>query len=211
MMKRVVFLGAKKIGRECLEELFKRQEELDFSIVGVLSSPRGELVREFAKAHHLKLLHSLEDLLSVEYEILLSVQYHEILKECHIATAKEIAFNLHLAPLPEYRGCNQFSFAIMNEDRKFGVTIHRLESGIDSGDIAFERRFIIPKDCFVDTLVSLANIYGVELFCESLPLMIKGGYELIPQSSIQATRREFHLREEIDQLKCVNLCEGGGR
>lgn len=49
------------------------------------------------------MIKDLSVLLSLEFDILFSVQYHAILTQEQIECAKEIAFNLHLAPLPEYR------------------------------------------------------------------------------------------------------------
>ena len=156
-MKKIVFLGAKKIGLKCLEEMFDRQRELDFEIVAVGTSQRGLEIQEFCKKHLIKEIQSLDDLFELEFDLLFSVQYHLILTQEHIDCAREMAFNLHLAPLPAYRGCNQFSFAILYEDSEFGVTLHKMYSGIDSGDIVFESRFAIPKNCFLDELVELAN------------------------------------------------------
>lgn len=210
-MKRIVFLGGKDIGRACLEILHAQSERLGFQIAAVLPSTRGQSVREFCLAHAIPVLQSLESLHTIEpFEILLSVQYHAILAPAHIQCAREIALNLHLAPLPEYRGCNQFSFAILNGDTEFGVTIHRLERGIDSGAIAFERRFAIPPSCFVDELVALANTHAKELFSECLPHIVSGQFTLIPQSTCASQHREFHLRSEIESLKHVALCGGGG-
>ena len=204
-MKKIVFLGAKEIGKQCLQELFARQDTLDFALVAVGTSPRGQAVKEFCIQHKIPLLTDLNGLFELDFDILFSVQYHQILKPQHIFCAKEIALNLHLAPLPEYRGCNQFSFAILNEDKEFGVTIHQMDEGIDNGAIAFQKRFKIPKNCFVEELVELANTYGVELFSENLEKMIKGDYRLIPQDSIFSPRREFHKRIEIESLKHIRL------
>ena len=211
-MKKIVFLGAKEIGKQCLQELFARQDTLDFALVAVGTSPRGQAVKEFCIQHKIPLLTDLNGLFELDFDILFSVQYHQILKPQHIFCAKEIALNLHLAPLPEYGGCNQFSFAILNEDKEFGVTIHQMDEGIDNGAIAFQKRFKIPKNCFVEELVELANTYGVELFSENLEKMIKGDYRLIPQDSIFSPRREFHKRIEIESLKHIRLesCGGGG-
>lgn len=126
------------------------------------------------------------------------------MKRVVISSIKEMAFNLHLAPLLEYRGCNQFSYAIFNDDKEFGVTIHKIDCGIDSGDIIFEKRFEIPENCFVDELSELVNRYGVELFCDNLQNMIEGNYRLISQASI-VSKREFHLRSDIENLKEINL------
>ena len=212
-MKKIVFLGAKEIGKQCLQELFVRQDALDFTLVAVGTSPRGEAVKEFCIQHKIPLLTDLNVLFELDFDILLSVQYHQILKPQYIFCAQEIALNLHLAPLPEYRGCNQFSFAILNEDKEFGVTIHQIDSGIDSGAIAFQTRFAIPQNCFVGELVEMANKAGFELFCENLEKIIAGNYTLIPQGSIESARREFHLRSEIESLKYIKLaevCGGGG-
>lgn len=211
-MKKVIFLGAKEIGGKCLQELFARQDALDFMLLAVGTSPRGQVVKEFCTQHKIPIIASLDELFKLDFDILFSVQYHQILKPQHIFCAQEIALNLHLAPLPEYRGCNQFSFAILSEDKEFGVSIHQMDEGIDNGAIAFQKRFKIPKNCFVEELVELANTYGVELFSENLEKMIKGDYQLIPQDSIFSPRREFHKRIEIESLKHIRLesCGGGG-
>ena len=60
-----------------------------------------------------------------------------------------------MAPLPEYRGCNQFSFAIVDGKKEFGTTLHKMEEGIDNGDIIAESRFDIPENCFVKELYEL--------------------------------------------------------
>lgn len=210
-MKKIVFLGAKEIGKQCLQELFTMQEALDFTLLAVGTSPRGQGIKEFCMQHKIPLIADLDELLELDFDILVSVQYHQILKPQHIFCAKEIALNLHLAPLPEYRGCNQFTFAILNEDKEFGVSIHQIDAGIDSGAIAFQKRFEIPKNCFVEELVELANTYGVELFSKNLEKMIKGDYRLIPQDSLFSSRREFHQRMEIENLKHIKLesCGGG--
>ena len=70
---------------------------------------------------------------------------------------------------------------------------------------------MIPKNCFVDELVELANQKGLELFREKLSKLINGDYLLKPQNECEAIRREFHYRNEIESLKCVDLYGGGGR
>ncbi len=210
-LKKVVFLGAKNIGLECLRELYNRAESLGVEVALVITNERGVKIAEFCEKNNLPFSLELESLFKLEADLLLCVQYHKILKESHLSCAKA-AFNLHLAPLPEYRGCNQFSFAILNEDEFFGVTLHKMDLGVDSGDIAFISRFRIPPFCFVDELVELANAKGLELFKNSLESLVKGDYELIPQAAVESKRREFHLRAEIESLKEIKLsaCGGGG-
>ena len=210
-MKKVIFLGAKKIGYECFDYLIKKAEEFNFQVVGLLSN---NTVKRFASGYDLAaiaqvanvpVLGGLEDLCTMDYDILISVQFHEILKKHHIESAKEIAVNLHMAPLPEYRGCNQFSFAIIDEAKEFGTTIHKMEPGIDSGDILFERRFPIPDSIFVEDLYEITYNESVLLFQNSIGKLISGDYTLKPQSSFHNRPKGFHLRNEIDELKKLDL------
>lgn len=55
------------------------------------------------------------------------------------------AFNLHPGPLPTYAGLNAPSWAIYNQEKEHGVTLHRINNTIDSGDIIDEARFPITN------------------------------------------------------------------
>ena len=62
-------------------------------------------------------------------------------------------FNLHPGLLPDYAGLNTTSWAIANGEATHGVTVHRMDSGIDAGPIAYEERFPIGDE---DTGLSLS-------------------------------------------------------
>jgi methionyl-tRNA formyltransferase len=202
----IIYLGAKRIGAECLAWLLQQQEVLGVRVVGVLTNARGEGVRQVAAAAGVPDLGALEALLDhPPVDLLVSVQYHRILKAPHIARGG-LAVNLHMAPVPEYRGCNQFSFAIANGDRTFGTTLHMLDTGIDSGDILAERRFPIPEGCFVEELYELTYEHSVALFREAMPEVIAGRATRTPQSVFAGTRRSgYHSRESIAELKALDL------
>ena len=187
------------------------QEKIGYEVVCVLSNQRqlhgnGSLsVRKTAESHGIPVLPSLEAYLaSEEVDLAISVQYHQILKPVHISKARERTVNLHMAPLPEYRGCNQFSFSIVNGDTEFGTTIHEMDAGIDSGHILAERRFPMPEGCFVGELYELAHKESFELFKEALPDLVSGKLEPIPQSDRKGVRSELHYRKEIDSLKRID-------
>jgi methionyl-tRNA formyltransferase len=207
-MKNVVFLGSKKIGLSCLKYLNEQSRSLGYNILGVLTNQRGQDVVEYAQKHNLKIINNLDEYLSLKetVDIAISVQYHQILKKEHIQKAKEITVNLHMAPLPEYRGCNQFSFAILEDKKEFGTTIHCLEEEIDSGDIIFEKRFPVKEGVWVKELHQETYDASVELFKESLSNLIKGDYKLIPQREyIESRGTSLHYRKEINDIKKIDL------
>lgn len=209
MATRIVFLGSKPIGYQCLSFLLEKKDALNVEIIGVRTQARKEFgmehdLTELAAAHTIPLLASLDEL--PPCDIIISVQHHELLRSQHIDQAKAIAVNLHLAPLPEYRGCNQFSFAIMDEVREFGATLHRIDTRIDHGDVLFEQRFSIPENCWVNDLYAMTFEAGLQLFRDTLEALVTGAYTPVPQSELMKTRpSSLHYRSEIQQLKQVNL------
>ncbi len=207
MSKKVVFLGSKKIGLECLQELVKKQKEYNFEIVGVLTNDKGECIKSFCTDNDLYVLNSLDDYLKLnDVDILVSVQYHEILKPIHIKKVNSLAINLHMAPLPEYRGCNQFSYAIINDDKEFGTTIHKIDEGIDSGDILFEERFLLPENCWVEQLYKITFEKSIELFKKSLQNIINLKIDPIKQLELRSHKKcSIHYRKEIEKLKQIDL------
>ncbi len=206
-MKNVVFFGSKTIGANCLEQLAQNQLELGINLIGVLTNNRGSEVQEVCDRFNINVIPSLQDLLLLsDLHVGISVQYHEILKKAHIEKFEQAIVNLHMAPLPEYRGCNQFSFALINGEEQFGTTIHMLEEGIDSGPILFERRFAIPEQCWIEDLVKLTEEESLSMFRSCLPALIEGRYQMTAQDSLLDSRgTQFHLRSEIESVKTLDI------
>ena len=207
--KRIVFLGSKPIGYECFAYLLFVKEELDIEICGILTNVR----KEFGGAHDLNTLaaeHNIPIIADVadipECDILYSVQYNKILKQEQIDKAAQVAVNLHMAPLPEYRGSNQFSFAIIDRKKEFGTTLHIMDSRIDHGDVLFQKRFAIPDNCWVHDLYELTFDASLALFKETLADIINGDYTATPQSALEAQYgTSLHYRDEINELKCIDI------
>lgn len=206
--KKIVFLGSKPIGYDCLAYLITQKEELGVELSGILTNTRKEFgnahdLKELAAANNIPLLHSLAEL--PECDIIYSVQYHEILKQHHIEKAKQIAVNLHMAPLPEYRGSNQFSFAILDEKEEFGTTIHRIDTRIDHGEILFQKRFPIPRNCWVNDLYRLTYTSSLNLFKQTISHVVSGQYKLVPQQLLEPKfGTSLHYRNEMDRLKVID-------
>lgn len=76
-----------------------------------------------------------EFLISKSCDILLSVNYLFIIKEDLINYPKKYAINVHGSLLPKYRGRTPHVWAIINNERKTGITAHLIDSGCDTGDV----------------------------------------------------------------------------
>ena len=75
-----------------------------------------------------------------------------ILKNKDISMAKIAAINLHPGS-PKYRGIGCLNYALYNNEKKFGFTIHLISRKIDYGKILFVRYFSINKNNTVVTLL----------------------------------------------------------
>jgi methionyl-tRNA formyltransferase len=205
----IIFMGSKPIGYNCLNFLISQKEPLGIKIAGILTNNRKEFgdghnLNALARDHQIPLLNTLDEL--PECDIIYSVQYHQILKQRHINKARRIAINLHMAPLPEYRGSNQFSFAIIEGKKEFGATIHQLDSRIDHGDILFQKRFPIPHNCWVDELYELTYNAALNLFKQTLSHIVHNNYQKVPQQLLTPKYgSSLHYRNEMDPIKTIDL------
>lgn len=211
MKKSVYYFGTKEIGAACLQFLIDAFSEEELEIKAVFTNNRSlgganKSVQDIAQEKSITVFQDLKSLENLETaDFIISVQYHQILKENHIAKAEELAINLHMAPLPEYRGCNQFSFAIVDEAKVFGTTIHKLIRGTDAGPIIVEDRFEIPNEIFVKDLYEITYKKSVELFKSSISDIFNGDYDLVPQEKLENSRGcSLHFRKEIETLKVID-------
>lgn len=80
-------------------------------------------------------------------DLLLNIHSLHIVHPDVVAAPRLGGFNLHPGPLPEYAGLNVPSWAIYNGEPTHGVTVHRLDDGIDTGPIAYASAFELePSD-----------------------------------------------------------------
>tara|TARA_B100000686_G_scaffold342679_1_gene422276 strand:+ start:752 stop:1552 length:801 start_codon:yes stop_codon:yes gene_type:complete len=142
-----------------------------------------------------------EETLSViektDIDIVLSVQHIWILAPEILDAVGGNAFNLHNAQLPEYKGYNSVSHAIINGDETFHSTLHWMDPVVDSGDIAFEGVIPILPD---DTAVSLYE-RSVASAVEQVRLLLQGVKEgHVPRRPLEGDGR-FYRRGELETLK----------
>lgn len=210
VLRKVAFLGRKTVATQCFKHVLELRRKGIVDIVGALSTrhvlDEEESVVSLCEREGVPLLASLEDYLALpEVDVLFSVQYERILTSFELSKASELNVNLHMAPLPEYRGCNQFSWALLDGAEEFGTTLHVMNERIDNGDILFEKRFPIPAACWVEDLYALTVAASVQLFAEHAEQIVTGDYTRTKQSDISARTSSLHFRDEISEMKRVDL------
>lgn len=204
---KISFMGSKYIGFECLRILHEFcMAHKKYEICAVLTNGKGDQILDYCKRNKINLISSLDEYIKLDkIDLNISVQFNQILSLMHIEKAK-LNVNLHMAPLPEYRGCNQFTKAILDEIDYFGTTIHILNEKVDSGDILYECRFKIREKIWVKELYDLTCKKSIELFKNNLENLLNRRFTKLSQSELIESRgTSFTLRKEIEYLKNLNL------
>jgi len=135
-----------------------------------------------------------EQLRSRDADILLNVHSLYLIHEKVLAAPKLGAFNLHPGPLPRYAGLNPVSWAIFHGEKHHGVTVHRMDPGVDSGPIVYQSWFPIEDDATALSLSLKCVREGMELAVRLLQAA-ESGAESIPLTPQDLSKREYFGRE----------------
>jgi len=121
---------------------------------------------------------------SFSCDLFVSVSFDQILK-APIRQASRLGFiNCHAGALPFYRGRSVLNWAILNGQEQFGVTVHVVDDGIDTGDIIVQRFAPIgPDDTYADILPVAYDLCG-RAVGEAVALLATGQAKRVPQETI---------------------------
>ncbi len=122
-----------------------------------------------------------------DQDALVVAAYGQILRPDTLYAAREGAWNVHASLLPKYRGAAPVERAIMNGERRTGVTIIRMDEGLDTGPMALQRLAEIPPDMTGGELADLLAHLGAEALIEVLEQIEAGEINLTEQDSLNAT------------------------
>lgn len=106
---------------------------------------------------------------------ILSINSTVIIPEIILSTATTGALNLHPGKLPEYAGLHTHQWAIRNGETQFGVTIHHMQTGIDTGAIAFQTTFELDGNETGLSLYLKCISEGTKMFQQAIETIISGG------------------------------------
>jgi len=203
---RIAFAGTPNFAATVLQGLISSAHEVGL----VISQPdrrkgRGRKttrppVAELADSHNLALrqpahISEISDELS-SYDTLIVAAYGQILRPDSLYATTHGAYNVHASLLPEYRGAAPVERAIMKGETETGVTIMRMDEGLDTGQIALQRPVGIPPAMNAGELTNLLAEIGAEAVVESLDLLQGDALMLLEQDNLHATYASKILDED---------------
>lgn len=205
---RILFLGNNWLGYQILKWLKEHGE----SIVGLVVHPEEkrkygdeitkcsglgqEAIFEGSCLHEGKVLKAIQ---SLEPHIGVSVMFGYILRPQFLAIFAKGVINLHPAYLPYNRGAYANIWSIV-DGTPAGVTMHYIDSGVDTGDIIARREVPAEPVDTGDSLYHKLEKASVKLFVEVWPLVKSGQASRIPQEERIGSYHRVRDVETIDRI-----------
>ena len=144
--KNIVFMGTPEFSVPVLEMLIEKT-----NVIRVVTQPDKEVgrkkelvfspVKKVAMEHKISVFQPVrirkdyEALKELDIDLIVTCAYGQIIPKEVLDLPKRGCVNVHASILPKYRGSAPIQWAIMNGDKKTGVTIMYMDEGMDTGDI----------------------------------------------------------------------------
>jgi len=199
---RIIFMGTAELSCASLGKL---AGDKNFSVAAVVTQPDKPKGRELkvtpspvkilAEKLNLPVLQPLKardeqfiaELRELEPGLIVVVAYGQILPQMILDLPRFGCLNVHTSLLPKYRGAAPIQWAIANGDAETGVTIMKVDAGLDTGPILATRRTpILPADDSQNLHDRLAQL-GAELLVETIPDFVAGKISPQPQPAEGST------------------------
>jgi methionyl-tRNA formyltransferase len=211
MKPRIVFMGSPEFALASLRSLAAH-----YPVVGVVTQPdrpagRGrsltpppvkslanELNLPVIQPRRLREPEAMGQLQDWHPDVIIVAAFGQILKSDVLDFPPHGCINVHASLLPRWRGAAPIRAAILHGDELSGVTIMRMDPGVDTGPILRQRATPILPDDTSETLSARLAGLGAELLLETLPGYLDGKITARPQDDSQATYAPMLKKEDGD-------------
>lgn len=221
-MTKVVFMGSPDFSLATLRALANTYE-----VVGVVTQPdrasgRGrevkappvkvlaqELNLPIMQPEKLRQPEAMEQLRVWNPDLIVVAAFGQILRKDVLELPRFGCINVHASLLPRWRGAAPINAAILAGDEETGVTIMRMDVGLDTGPMLSKRSIrLTPNDTAGSVFESLSTL-GADLLIETLPDYLSGKLQPVPQPAEGDTYAPMMKKEEgkLDFTDDVNALE----
>jgi len=195
----IVFMGTPEFGIPAMEMIHN-----EFGIRAVITAPdkpkgRGKKVQPspvkvaamnlgipVLQPERMKDPAFLDQLHAIDPDIIAIIAFR-ILPEEVWACSKLGTFNIHASMLPKYRGAAPINWAIINGEKRTGLTSFLLAQKIDTGNVIMQHEFSIPDNATAGDLHDLMMHIAADMALETCRLLLSGEYRAYSQDHQKAT------------------------
>lgn len=201
---RIVFMGTPDFAKESLEAVYNSKNEV-LAVVTNPDKPKGRgmkmlasPVKEFALEKNLKIYQPtkvrnntefIEEIKALNPDLLCVVAYGKILPKELLDIPKYGAINVHGSLLPRYRGAAPIQWAVLNGDKKTGVTTMFMDIGMDTGDMILKEETEIGEDETTGELWDRLSKIGASLLVKTIEKIEKAKEQIEQEESTSKQRK----------------------
>lgn len=207
---KVVFMGTPTFAVPVLENLIK-----ETNVILLVSQPDREkdrkgnilptptkkiaLENDIEVFQPTKIKESYEKITSLNPDIIVTCAYGQIIPEVILNCPKYGCINVHGSLLPKLRGGAPIHHAIINGDKKTGITIMYMDKLMDSGDIISQEELEIKENDTLDIVYEKMSLLGANLLIKTLPSIIEGTNSRTKQNESEVTFG-YNITKEEEKL-----------
>jgi methionyl-tRNA formyltransferase len=207
---RVVFLGTPEFAVPTLEALAVNGHEI-LAVYTQPDRPKGRgnqlaaspvkeaairLGLEVMQPERIRRPENVADLAAMKPDVMVVVGYGQIIPQSIIDIPPHGILNVHASLLPKLRGAAPIQWAIANGDSETGVTIMRIDAGLDTGDMLLKSATVIhPRETAPELSRRLSQT-GAELLIEALGNIASGSATYEKQNDAEATLAPILKKED---------------
>lgn len=133
-------------------------------------------------------------------DLYVSMSFNQILKSDILKIAPKGFINCHAGALPFYRGRNPLNWVLINGESEFGITVHYVDEGIDTGDIILQKKYDISHNDNYGTLLKQAITSCADVLFEALCQLQHNTVKAFKQQDIHPVGTYFCQRKIGDEL-----------
>lgn len=190
---KIIFMGTPDFAVNALDALVEAGHEVTL-VVTQPDKPKGRSgamqyspVKECALKHNLNVFQPVKikapeavaELRKYEADAFVVAAFGQILSKEILDMPRLGCINIHASLLPKYRGAAPINWCIIDGEKETGVTIMKMDVGIDNGDMYAKEVVTIGEKETAGELFDRLAVAGAKLIVETLPLIEEG--KLIPQ------------------------------
>lgn len=209
MSNKVVFMGSPDFALSSLRQLAQ-----NYQVVGVVTQPdrasgRGrerkappvkmlsqELNIPVIQPEKLREPKAMEQLHEWNPDLIVVAAFGQILKKDVLELPRYGCINVHASLLPRWRGAAPIHAAVLAGDEETGVTIMKMDVGLDTGPMLSMKKIRIKPDDTAGSLFEVLSTLGADLLIETLPAYMDGKLTPKPQPEEGATYAPMLKKED---------------
>lgn len=194
--KLVIFLNGDR-GIEVVKYLKKKKCIIDLIVVEKKETIKILKNKFFIKKVHFSknINNNYKFLKDFKNSIFISAGFSRIFSK-NIINIPNFFLNLHAGRLPKYRGGSPLNWQIINNEKYYGISIIKLKSGIDTGDIYGEKKIKLELNDNISSVHKKVNLEFPKLLYIVLEKIVKKGIKLLKQNNRKAIY--WHQRSDLD-------------